>query len=131
MPRRASSGIQPQALVIGLAVLVILLGGGYFAFVRKSSGFDAPELKIEQALRNSRSLSGNRYQTTGKLVDRRIEPEGQVIFLQMGGESNLKHLPIIIPDNFSGGNLNLETNYTFLIEFNTDGVAVAFDVKQL
>jgi hypothetical protein len=131
MPRRASSGIQPQALLIGLAVLVLLLGGGYFVFGRKSSGFDAPQLDIEQALRNSRSLSGNRYQTSGKLVERRIEPNGQVIFLEMGEQSNLKHLPIIVPEEFRAGNLNPESDYTFLIEFNTQGVAVALDVKQL
>ena len=49
----------------------------------------------------------------------------------MGEESNPKPLSIIIPDGFKKGNLVLQTIYTFLIEFNTNGVAVAQDVKQL
>ena len=131
MARRASSGVQTQTVVIGVVVLFLLLGGGYFVLGYKSSGFDAPELEIEEALRNSRSLSGNRYQVTGKLVDRRIEPNGEVVFLQMGEQSNLKHLPVIIPPDFQKSNLNLQADYNFLIEFNTQGVAVAFDVEQL
>ena len=131
MARRASSGVNLQAVLIGVGILVLLLGGGYFVLNSKSSAFDAPELDIEQALGNSRSLSGNKYQTTGKLTDRRIEPEGQVVTIQLGEQSNPKFLPIIIPPDFRGGNLNLQADYTFLIEFNTSGVAVALDVKQL
>jgi len=131
MPRRASSGVNLQAILIGIGIFALLLGGGYFVLNTKSSAFDAPELNIEEALANSRSLSGNRYQTTGKLIDRRIEPQGQLVVIQMGEQSNTKHLPIIIPPDFKGGNLNLQADYTFLIEFNTKGVAVAMDVKQL
>jgi hypothetical protein len=131
MARRASSGVNTQALIIGVVILVLVLGGGYWFLNRKPSGFDAPELDIEQALNNSRSLSGNRYQVTGKLTDRKIESNGQVITIQLGEETNPKFLSIKIPDGFTGGNLNLQAEYTFLIEFNTVGLAVAEDVKQL
>jgi len=131
MARRASSGVNTQALIIGVVILVLVLGVGYWLLNRPSSGFDAPELDMEQAMGNSRSLSGNRYQISGKLIDRRVESVGQLVTIHVGEESNPKPLSIIIPDGFQGGNLTNQTDYTFLIEFNTSGVAVAQDVKQL
>ena len=131
MARRASSGINTGALIIGAIVFILILGGGYWFLNRKPSGFDAPELDIEQALSNSRSLSGNRYQVTGKLIDRNIESNGQIITIQLGEETNPKFLPIMIPEGFKNGNLNQQAQYTVLIQFNTVGLAVAEDVKQL
>jgi hypothetical protein len=131
MARRASSGVNTGALIIGAIVFILILGGGYWFLNREPSGFDAPELDIEQALSNSRSLSGNRYQVTGKLIDRNIESNGQIITIQLGEETNPKFLPIMIPEDFKNGNLNQQARYTFLIQFNTVGLAVAEDVKQL
>lgn len=131
MARRASSGVNSQALIIGFVFLLLVLGGAYWFVNRTPSGFDAPELDIEQALGNSRSLSGNKYQITGKLIDRKIETIGQIVAIQVGEDTNPKFLAIKIPNGFTGGNLNLQADYTFLIEFNTDGLAVAEDVKQL
>ncbi|MGC6466955.1 MAG: hypothetical protein ACON38_11540 [Akkermansiaceae bacterium] len=130
MARRASSGVNTQALIIGAVVILLVLGGGYWFLNRKPSGFDAPPLDIEQAVENSRSLSGNKYQVTGTLIDRRIET-ASLVTLKIGEESNPKFLSIKVPTDFAGGNLNLQDEYTFLIEFNTDGLAVALDVKQL
>jgi len=131
MARRASSGVNTQALLIGAVVLILVLGGGYWLLNRKPSGFDAPSLDIEQAVENSRSLSGNKYQVTGKLIDRETEATGSVITLQIGESPAVRFLSILVPAEFSGGNLNPQDEYTFLIEFNTNGLAVALDVKQL
>lgn len=130
MARRASSGVNTQALLIGAVVLILVLGGGYWFLNRKPAGFDAPPLDIEQAMENSRSLSGNKYQVTGTLIDRRIETNS-LVTLQIGEDNNPNFLSIFVPEDFGGGNLNKHDEYTFLIEFNTDGLAVALDVKQL
>jgi len=130
MARRASSGINTQTLLLGLILISVLLGSGYWLLTRKPKGFDAPVLEIAQALENSRSLSGNKYQVTGKLIDRRIEV-ASLVTLQVGEGSHPDFLSIKVPADFQGGNLNKHDHYTFLIEFNTDGLAVALDVKQL
>jgi hypothetical protein len=113
MARRASSGVNTGALIIGAIVFILILGGGYWFLNREPSGFDAPELDIEQALSNSRSLSGNRYQVTGKLIDRNIESNGQIITIQLGEETNPKFLPIMIPEGFKNGNLNQQAQIHF------------------
>ena len=131
MARRASSGVNLQAVLIGIGILAPVPGGGYFVLNQKSAGFDDPELVFEQFQANSKSLSGNLYQAKGKLTERFIETNGQIVVLEMGDKADSKPLPILIPEGFSGGNLNLQAEYVFRIEFNTQGVAVALDVKQL
>lgn len=130
MARRASSGVNLKAVLIGIVIVVLLIVGGYLVLNRKDS-FDAPELNFLEFERNSRSLAGNRYQITGTLIERHIEPEGQIVVVELGDKSNPKPLPIIVPPDFKGGNLNLQAQYSFLIEFDTKGVPVAIDVKQL
>ena len=128
MARRASSGVNPQALLIGAALIILVLGGGYWFINRSSAGFDAPPLDLTRDVDSLKSLAGNKNSVTGTLIDRRIIDEGQMAIVKAeGGHS----LAIKIPDNFKGGNLNLQHEYTFLVEFNNDGIAVALDVNQL
>ena len=131
MARRASSGVNVQALLIGALILVVVLGGGYWFLNRKPSGFDAPVLDATSFRINGRSLSGNQNQVTGVLIDRQIRASSQIITLEVEEDGNPVHVPIIIPEDFKAGNLNQKDTYTFLIEFNTDGVPVALDVTQL
>ena len=42
-----------------------------------------------------------------------------------------KILPILLGKDFQSGNLSLQEQYSFLIQFNNDGVAVALEVKQM
>jgi hypothetical protein len=127
MARRASSGVNTQALLIGAAVLALVLGGGFWFINRQPTGFDAPLVDISRDIDNFKSLAGNENSVTGVLVDRQISSTGQIATLRIDGDH---FLPIIIPDGFKGGNLNLQDQYTFLVKFNTDGVAVAQDVTQ-
>ncbi len=131
MARRASSGVNTQALLVGAIVLIIVLGGGYWFINQKPSGFDAPVLDAVSFRTNGRSLAGNKNQITGVLIAREIRASSQIVTLEVEQDGNPVHVPIIIPDGFTAGNLNQKDTYTFLIEFNTDGVPVALDVTQL
>jgi len=131
MARRASSGVNTQALLIGAFVLIIVLGGGYWFINRKPSGFDAPVLDAISFRTNGRSLAGNKNQVTGVLIAREIRSSSQIVTLEVKEDGDPVHVPIIIPEDFNAGNLNQKDTYTFLIEFNTDGVPVALAVTQL
>lgn len=128
MARRASSGVNSQALLAGGAILAAVLGGGYWFLNRTPSGFDEPEFDIVRDVDHQKSQAGNTNSVTGLLIDRQITPNGQLATLKIGKDH---FLSIIIPSDFKGGNLNLQSEYIFKIEFNTDGVAVAKDVKPL
>ena len=128
MARRASSGVNSQAPLAGGAALALVLGGGYWFLNRTPSGFDAPEFDIVRDVDHQKSQAGNTNSVTGLLIDRQITPEGQLATLKIGKDH---FLSIIIPSDLKGGNLNLQSEYIFKIEFNTDGVAVAKDVKPL
>ena len=128
MARRASSGVNSKALLTGAAVLALVLVGGFWFVNREPTGFDAPLVDISRDIDNFKSLAGNENSVTGVLVDRQISNTGQIATLKTKSDH---FLPIIIPDGFKGGNLNLQDEYTFLVKFNTDGVAVALNVTQL
>jgi len=102
MARRASSGVNTQA--------------------------DAPELNIASEIDSFQSLAGNENTVNGTLVARRITPQGQIAFVK---DKSNDTISIIIPSDFEGGNLNLKNEYSFLIKFRNDGIAVALDIKQL
>lgn len=127
MARRASSGVNTQALLIGAAILALVLGGGYWFINRAPADFDAPSVDLSRDIDNLKSLAGNQNSVTGILHDRQITSTGQMAILEL---ENDQFLSIIIPQDFKGGNLNRQDKYTFLVEFNNDGVAVALDVKQ-
>ena len=131
MARRASSGVNTQALLIGAIALILILGVGYWFVNRKPSGFDAPVLDAVSFRTNGRSLAGNKNQVTGVLIAREIRASSQIVTLEVEQDGDPVHVPIIIPEEFDTGNLNQKDTYTFLIEFNTDGVPVALNVTQL
>lgn len=130
MARRASSGVNIKAVLIGVGILTLILGIGYFVLNRRD-GFTAPELNFVEYEDSSRSLSGNQYQVSGTLIHRHVESSGQIVVLDLGDKTNSQPLPIIIPQDFQGVNLTPKASYLFLIEFNTSGVAVALEIKQL
>lgn len=128
MARRASSGVNTQALIIGIIAFLLILAGGYWFITKKPAGFDAPELNIASEIDSFQSLAGNENTVSGTLVARRITPQGQIAFVK---DKSNDTISIIIPSDFEGRNLNLKNEYSFLIKFRNDGIAVALDIKQL
>ncbi|MGJ8695447.1 MAG: hypothetical protein ACSHYF_03965 [Verrucomicrobiaceae bacterium] len=131
MARRASSGVNTQGLLIGAVILIVVLGGGYWFLNRTPAAFDAKPVNVSHAQENGRSLAGNEYSVTGKIIDRKIEDNGQIVALEVEEDGILRILPIMLEPDFQAGNLSLQENYAFLIQFNNDGVAVALEVKQM
>lgn len=87
---------------------------------------------MTQAQENGRSLAGNQYSVSGTLIDRKIRSEvGQIVALKVEEDGMTKILPILLGKDFQSGNLSLQEQYSFLIQFNNVGVAVALEVKQM
>ena len=132
MARRASSGVNTQGLLIGALILVVVLGGAYWVLNRSPSAFDAKPVNVTQPQENGRSLAGNQYSVSGTLIDRKIRSEvGQIVALKVEEDGMTKILPILLGKDFQSGNLSLQEQYSFLIQFNNVGVAVALEVKQM
>lgn len=131
MARRASSGVNTQGLLIGAVILIFALGGGYWFINKKPKAFDAPTLAVQDAQSNGKSLAGNKYQVSGKLVNRMIEDIGQIIALEVTENNSIRVLPIMLGSDFQSGNLSMQQQYAFLVQFNNEGVAVALEMKPL
>lgn len=131
MARRASSGVNTQGLIIGAVIFILALAGAYWFLNKKPSAFEEPMVSVRDAQENGRSLAGNTYQVIGKLVDRRIEDAGQIVALEVQENDSVRILPVMLGSDFQSGNLSLQQQYAFLVQFNNDGVAVALEMKQL
>ncbi|MDB4304612.1 hypothetical protein N9921_01665 [Akkermansiaceae bacterium] len=106
-------------------------GGASWFLNRQPSAFDAKAVNVSHAQDNGRSLAGNQYSVTGTLVDRKIKDEGQIVALSVEENGVSKILPVMLGKDFQSGNLSLQEKYSFLIQFNNEGVAVALEVKQM
>ncbi len=131
MARRASSGVNAQALLMGALILILVIGGGYWFLNRKPEGFQAETVNVTQYRQNQNALVGNEVQATGTLIDRRNEGNAQMIALKVEENGSATFLPILVPSDLNKVNLNLNQDYSFLLRFNSDGLAVASDVKAL
>ena len=131
MARRASSGVNTQGLLIGTIIILLVFGGASWFLNRQPSAFDAKAVNVSHAQDNGRSLAGNQYSVTGTLVDRKIKDEGQIVALSVEENGVSKILPVMLGKDLQSGNLSLQEKYSFLIQFNNEGVAVALEVKQM
>jgi len=131
MARRASSGVNTQALLTGAVILILAIGGGYWFLTKKPEGFKAEAVNMDQYLRNQQASVGNEVQATGILEDRHNKGDAQMVILKIEENGSSSFLPILVPSELNKVNLNLQQEYSFLLRFNSDGLAVASDVKAL
>ncbi len=130
MARRASSGVNSQALLVGV-IIILILSGGYWFLNREPEGFKAETVNVGHYMENQNALVGNEVQASGTLIDRLNEGNNQMITLKIEEQGKSRFLPILIPSDLKKINFNLQQDYSFLIRFNSDGLAVAYDVKAL
>lgn len=132
MGRRASSSINPAAIV-GIVAAVAILGVlGFFFFSKKGEAFsDLPPLRVSEALENGISLRDNEYRVEGKLLARWPRKTGAVVELLVEEPGSAEHFPIVVPDEVATVNFEREQRYAFRIRFGDGGVAIATAVERL
>lgn len=146
MPRRASSGIHlGQILGIGgailgfvvAAVLLIrvvggdLLGGGG-ATARGSAGpGKAEDLQIATYIDNANSLRGNVYQVRGKVEEilKYTPDRGRLITVDATQGAEQALLPVLVPETFSGINIDRGSEFTFVVRVDRGGILIAEEVS--
>ena len=131
MGRRASSSLNPVALVMIVAVCAALIGGGAFLLTGKKETFDAPRLHIEDVLSNANSLRGNEYMVEGKVFRREVRDTGEGVSLMVETDGGEEPLFIVIPNDVDHVNIERDREYAFKIRFGEGGVPIATAVKRL
>ncbi|MDQ3625043.1 MAG: hypothetical protein M3463_21620 [Verrucomicrobiota bacterium] len=131
MARRASSSTHPVWMLIGVALVVGALTGGYFLYGRVSDPYRTMRnLPVQDYLENSNSLRGNVYKLDGT-ISQSLDwsPTAGRLFAVDG--LNGEVLPILIPAQFNHVNLERGQRYFFKIEVGDKGILRAQDVKKV
>jgi len=134
MSRRASSGINPVVL-IGVIVAVVALFFGIKSLMgRKKVSFEGtPPLPIEDFVEHGNSLRNNEYVIDGVVDAQDVKDDGRVVFLRVKSSGADYNIPVKIPADFKGQNINIEREqrYSFKIRIEKQGVPVALEIARL
>ncbi|MBL9154533.1 MAG: hypothetical protein JNK37_18785 [Verrucomicrobiales bacterium] len=149
MPRRASSGINLGQILgiagailgfIVAAVLLIRVVGGDFLGGSSGGGpgrsggslGNASELQVATYIDNANSLRGNVYKVSGKIEEilKYTPDRGRLITVDATGGGETALLPVLVPETFSGVNIDRGAQFTFIVRVDRGGILIAEQVEQ-
>ncbi len=117
---------QPKgpSLVLGLALLIVLLGGGFAVFKLAGGGSSGDfrgltSLNVSEYLENSKSLQGNVYMVEGRVEDQLgWSLDGRVLMVVSQGEP----VGVKVPADFSDQNIQAGQSFAFKVRVVEGGI---------
>ncbi|MFT5633117.1 MAG: hypothetical protein ACI9SQ_000830 [Rubritalea sp.] len=115
-----SSNLLP--IIIGVLCALGLLAGGYFIITREKSS-NATELNAETYTNSPESVRGSSFSVKAEVIKKLYYEEGvtQVVHVIYNNEP----IPIEIPADVKGPNINTQQEYTFIVKAKNDAWLVA------
>ncbi len=126
MPRRAQSGVGP-AHWLGLIAILAVIGGGGFALMNRATDpmTGVTDLETGEFLENATALSGNIYKVEG-IVDDRLDKwrgtDGRLFSVQVSDGSGSSYVPVWVPPDYTGANIQRGQRYVFKVRVQENGV---------
>ncbi|MBN8417630.1 MAG: hypothetical protein J0L73_01795 [Verrucomicrobia bacterium] len=126
MSRRAQSGVRPTHWLGLIAILASVGGGGLFLMNRTTDPLTGiTELSAGEFMENATALSGNEYKVEG-IVDDRLDnwrsAEGRLFSLQISNGSGNSFVPVWVPPDYKGANIQRRQRYIFKVRVLETGV---------
>ncbi len=126
MSRRAQSGVRPNHWLGLIAILAFVGGGGFFLMNRTSDPMTGTtELSASEFMENATALSGNEYKVEG-VVDDRLDnwrsADGRLFSLQISDGSGHTFVPVWVPPDYKGANIQRRQRYIFKVRVLETGV---------
>lgn len=123
MARRSSTQLNYSRIF--LTILVIAALGGGFIYLTGSkqekveTGSDFP---IDDYMARSSSLRDNVYILSGKVENRDVHSQGEIITLSVNaGKGKTERLPVIVPHQKASINIEREQSYNFTVRVGSMG----------
>lgn len=126
MPRRAQSGVRP-AHWLGLIAILAVVGGGGYALMNRSTDpmTGVTDLSAGEFMENATALSGNEYKVEG-IVDDRLDnwrsADGRLFSVQMTDGNGNTFVPVWVPPDYKGANIQRGQRYVFKVRVLETGV---------
>lgn len=136
MARRAQSSIRPSHL-LGLVAVLALIGGGGFVLLHRTTDpmTGVTELITSEFLENAIALSGNIYKVEG-IVDDRLDQgwrqsDGRLFSVQVSSGGNSDYVPVWVPPDYQGANIQRGQRYTFKVRVQENGVLEVIELLKV
>ena len=126
MSRRAQSGVRPTHW-LGLIAILAVVGGGGFALMNRTTDpmTGITDLSTSEFMENATALSGNEYKVEG-MVDDRLDnwrsADGRLFSLQVSDGSGNSFLPVWVPPDYKGANIQRGQRYILKVRVLETGV---------
>ena len=126
MSRRAQSGVRPTHW-LGLIVIIAVVGGGGFALMNRTTDTmnGVTDLSAGEFMENATALSGNEYKVEG-IVDDRLDnwrsTDGRLFSLQVSDGSGNTFVPVWVPPDYKGANIQRGQRYILKVYVLETGV---------
>lgn len=136
MARRAQSSLRLSHLLGLVAVLAVLGGGGYALLHRTTDTMTGvQELGTSEYLEDATALSGNIYKIEG-IVDDRLDQgwrqaDGRLFSVQVSDGSGNSFVPVWVPPDYQGTNIQRGQRYTFKVRVLESGVLEVLELLKV
>jgi hypothetical protein len=136
MARRAQSSLRLSHLLGLVAVLAVLGGGGYALLHRTTDTMTGvQELGASEYLEDATALSGNIYKIEG-IVDDRLDQgwrqaDGRLFSVQVSDGSGNSFVPVWVPPDYQGTNIQRGQRYTFKVRVLESGVLEVLELLKV
>ncbi len=120
--KKQSTSSNPMPIIIGAVCAIALLAGGYFLLTREKSN-NATILNAETYTNSPESVRGSTFEVKAEVVKKLFYEEGVTQVVQVN--YNNEPIPIEIPANVVGPNINTQQEYTFIVKAKNDAWLVA------
>jgi|688.fasta_scaffold04958_12 hypothetical protein len=136
MARRAQSSINPTHL-LGLVLILAVLGGGGYTLLHRTTDpmTGITELLSSEFLENATALSGNLYKVEG-VVDDRLDTgwrqsDGRLFSVQVSDGSGNTFVPLWVPPDYEGTNIQRGQRYTFKVRVQENGILEVIELIKI
>ena len=126
MSRRAQSGVRPTHW-LGLIAILAVVGGGGLALMNRTTDpmTGITDLSTSEFMENATALSGNEYKVEGTVDDRLDNwrsADGRLFSLQVSDGSNNSFVPVWVPPDYKGANIQRGQRYILKVRVLETGV---------
>lgn len=131
MGRRASSSLNPAAIIGIVVAAVVLVAGAFLVLGKKPKGFSAPKAPVADFYDGSNALSGNEYTIEGTVSELFPRDKGLGLSVLVEHEGEQRPIFLFVPNDARTINIDRDVKYAFLVDVDKKGVPVASSVKRL
>ncbi|MEI6714455.1 MAG: hypothetical protein WCO60_11930 [Verrucomicrobiota bacterium] len=129
MARRASSSVPLVKIAGAVGGILVLMLAGYFSVGTSDPFRTSSPFPIKDYLENANSLRGNTYRLEA-IVDKTLEfsrESGRLFAVEISGGDML---PLLVPPNLSGTNVERGQKLQFRVQVGETGLVTASDIRK-